>query len=184
VCSLPKEYLKVQFHEIVCQLRPLTYSLDLNNAPCISFKLGKSLFKLIRHFKQGASRCKMAAKLRAPMPRFATIRITVWQSALNRTVDCQPPLSGLKRSLRAVQAFHSQIRTSDYSNPRYGNFLCGNPPENTAICQYSVTNLSAEFSNRVESIPRHFTSKGPLFELSYIFEERLYKFKTNTRSII
>jgi hypothetical protein len=31
----------------------------------------------------------------------------------------------------------------------------------------------------VESSPRHLTSKGPLFEASYIFEERLYKFKTN-----
>jgi hypothetical protein len=37
--------LKVQCHEIVCQLRPLTYSLDLNNAPRISFKLVKSCFK-------------------------------------------------------------------------------------------------------------------------------------------
>jgi hypothetical protein len=52
------------------------------------------------------------------------------------------------------------------------------------VCQHSVTNLSAEFSNRMESSPRHFTSRGPLFELSYIFEERLYKFKTNTRSIV
>jgi hypothetical protein len=36
--------------------------------------------------------------------------------------------------------------------------------ENTAICQYSVTNLSAEFSNRVESSPRHFSSR--LFDTS------------------
>jgi hypothetical protein len=56
--------------------------------------------------------------------------------------------------------------------------------ENTAMCQYSVTNLSAEFSKRVKSSPSHFTSRGPLFELAYIFEERLYKFKTNTRSIV
>jgi hypothetical protein len=52
--------LKVQCHEIVCQLRPLTYSLDLNNAPRISFKLVKSLFKNIWQYKQGASWCKMA----------------------------------------------------------------------------------------------------------------------------
>jgi hypothetical protein len=64
--------LKVQCHEIVCQLRPLTYSLHLNNAPRISFKLVKSLFKNILQFKQGTSRSKMAgtgfhsiAKLRA-----------------------------------------------------------------------------------------------------------------------
>jgi hypothetical protein len=101
--------LKVQCHEIVCQLRPLVSSLGLNNMPRISFKLVKSRIKNIRHFKQGASRCKMAgagfpcfAKLRAPTPRFATIRITAWQSALNHTADCQPPPSGLIRTLRAV----------------------------------------------------------------------------------
>jgi hypothetical protein len=53
--------------------------------------------------------------------------------------------------------------------------------ENTAICQHSVMNLSAEFSNRVESSPRHFTSRGPLFELSYIFDARLLKCKTDTQ---
>jgi hypothetical protein len=56
--------------------------------------------------------------------------------------------------------------------------------ENTAICQYSVMNLSADFSKTVESSPRHFTSRGPLFEASYIFDAQLYKFKTNTRRIV
>jgi hypothetical protein len=46
--------------------------------------------------------------------------------------------------------------------------------ENTAICQYSVTNLSSEFSNILKSSPRHFTSRGPLFELSYIFLKRYF----------
>jgi hypothetical protein len=59
---------------MVCQLRPLTYSLGLSNTPRISFKLVKSRIKNIRRFKQGASRStrKMAgtgfhsfAKLRA-----------------------------------------------------------------------------------------------------------------------
>jgi hypothetical protein len=36
----------------------------------------------------------------------------------------------------------------------------------------------------VESSPRHFTSRGPLFEASYIFDARLYKFKTNTQQIV
>jgi hypothetical protein len=78
------------------------YSLGLNNTPRISFKLGKSRFKNIRRFKQGASRCKMAcagfpcfAKLRALTPRIATIRIYTWQLALDRAADCQPPPSGL-----------------------------------------------------------------------------------------
>jgi hypothetical protein len=73
------------------------YSLGLNSTPHISFKLVKSRIKNIRRFKQGASRCKMAcagfqcfAKLRALTPRIATIRITAWQSALDRAADCQP----------------------------------------------------------------------------------------------
>jgi hypothetical protein len=53
--------------------------------------------------------------------------------------------------------------------------------KNTAISLYSVMNFSAEFSNRVEFSPRHFTSRGPLFELSYIFDARLLKCKTDTR---
>jgi hypothetical protein len=72
------------------------YSLGLNNTRHISFKLVMSRIKNIRPIKQGASRCKMAgvgfqciAKLRAPIPRIATIRITAWQSALNHTADCQ-----------------------------------------------------------------------------------------------
>jgi hypothetical protein len=56
--------------------------------------------------------------------------------------------------------------------------------ENTVICQYSVMNLSADFSKTVESNTRHFTSRGPLFEASYIFDARLYKFKTNTWRIV
>jgi hypothetical protein len=56
--------------------------------------------------------------------------------------------------------------------------------ENTAICQYSVMNLSAEFSNTVESSPRHFTSRDLPFEISCLFETHFYKFKTNTWSIL
>jgi hypothetical protein len=92
------------------------YSLGLNNTLRFSFKLVKSRITNIRRFKQGASRCKMAgagfqciAKLSALTPRFATIRKTAWQSALDRAADCQPPPLGLIRTLRAVQA-------------------CGNPP--------------------------------------------------------
>jgi hypothetical protein len=85
------------------------FSLGLNNAPYTSFKLVKSRFNNILRSKQGASRCKMArtgfhsfANFCARMPRFAKIRITAWQSALKYTVDCQPPLSGLIRTLLAV----------------------------------------------------------------------------------
>jgi hypothetical protein len=72
------------------------------------------------------------ANSRALTPRFATLRITAWQSALNCTADCQPPLSGLIQTMRTVQAFGIALSNSDltsnYSYPRSGNFLCGNPP--------------------------------------------------------
>jgi hypothetical protein len=55
---------------------------------------------------------------------------------------------------------------------------------NTAISFDSITNLSADFSRTVVSSPRYFTSRGPLFEASYIFDAQLYKFKTNTRRIV
>jgi hypothetical protein len=53
------------------------------------------------------------AKLRALTPWFATIRITAWQSALICTADCQTPLSGLIRTLRAFQAFGIPLSNSD-----------------------------------------------------------------------
>jgi hypothetical protein len=88
--------------------------------PRISFKLVKSHIKNIRCFKQEASRCKMTwagfhsiAKLRAQMLRFATIRKTAWQSALNCTVDCQPLLSGPIRILREGQAIGIPLSNSD-----------------------------------------------------------------------
>jgi hypothetical protein len=57
---------------MVCQQRPMMYSLGLNIALCIRFTLVKSRFKYKRHFKQAVCRCKIAgagfhsiAKLRA-----------------------------------------------------------------------------------------------------------------------
>jgi hypothetical protein len=40
---------------------------------------------------------------------------------------------------------------------------------NTMISFDSVTNLSAELGNEVKESTRHFTSRDPLFEASYIF---------------
>jgi hypothetical protein len=53
VTSSKDTSLKVPYHEIVCQLRRLVYSLGPNNMPRISFKLGKSHIKNIRGFKRG-----------------------------------------------------------------------------------------------------------------------------------
>jgi hypothetical protein len=70
------------------------------------------------------------ANYRALIPRTATTILYPWQSAFQCSADCQPPLSGLIRTMRGFTplAIRSQIRSSDYSNPRYSNFLCGNPP--------------------------------------------------------
>jgi hypothetical protein len=55
---------------------------------------------------------------------------------------------------------------------------------NAAISFDSVRSLSADFSKIVKSSPRHFTLRGPLFEMSYIFDELLYKFKNDRRRIV
>jgi hypothetical protein len=93
--------LKVKYHEMcVCQLIPWVYSLCLNIAPRISFTLEKSRFKNLWCVKQAVSRWKMVgagfhciAKLHAPMPQFATIRITAWQSALNSSSSSKTYIS-------------------------------------------------------------------------------------------
>jgi hypothetical protein len=54
------------------------------------------------------------AKLRALIPQFTTIRITAWQSALNSTADCQPPLSGLILTLRTVQTCGNPLSNVDF----------------------------------------------------------------------
>jgi hypothetical protein len=46
----------------------------------------------------------------------------------------------------------------------------------------SITNLSAGFSKRVKSSPRHFTSRDLLFEALDIFDAQLFKCKTETLS--
>jgi hypothetical protein len=175
---------------MVCQLRPLMYSLGLNNTPHISFKLVKSRIKNIQPFKQGASRCKMVgagfqciAKLHALTPRIATIRITAWQSALNHTSDCQLPLWGLIWTLRTVQT-------------------CGNPLSNvnswlwqSAVRPFSLWQ-SAEYTPRSAntglsiwawSLEMEWNPAPAILHretacLKCCIYLKRHKFKTNTRS--
>jgi hypothetical protein len=74
---------------MVCQLRPLTYSLSLNNTPRISFNLVKLSIKNIRHFKQVVSWCKMAG---AGVHSIAKIRAQIVNPVLAdrgvRSADC------------------------------------------------------------------------------------------------
>jgi hypothetical protein len=118
---------------MVCQLRPLVYSLGLNNPPRICLTPRKSRVKNLWRNKQGNCRCKMAgavirsfAKFRGQMPRIATTGITSWQTALKWTADCQVPCSGCLGQVKSV-AIRSQGHTSVCGNPRDGYSILGNP---------------------------------------------------------
>jgi hypothetical protein len=114
--------------------------------------------------------------------RTDTTILSPWQSAFQCSLDYQPPLSGLMNPAGGSGLWHSALKFGPLTIAILSKaiFSLAIRLENTAICQYSLTNLSAEFSNRVESSPSHFTSRGPLFELSYIFDVRLLKCKTDT----
>jgi hypothetical protein len=118
------------------------------------------------------------ANYRALILQTAATILSPWQSAFQCSADCQPPHSGLIRTL-----WHSALKFGPLTIAIRSTaiFSAVIRLENTTISQYSVMNLSAECSNRVESSPRYFTSRGPLFELSYIFDARLLKCKTDTR---
>jgi hypothetical protein len=107
---------------MVCQLRPLVYSLGLNNPPRICLTPRKSHVRNLWRNKQGNCQCKMAgagiwlfAKFRGQMPRIATTGITSWQTALKWTADCQVPRSGCRGQVKFV-AICSQIHTSVFGN--------------------------------------------------------------------
>jgi hypothetical protein len=74
---------------MVCQLRPLVYSLGLDNPPRICLTPRKSRVKNLCRNKQGNCQRKMAgaeiwsfAKFRSQMPRIAKTGITSWQTVL------------------------------------------------------------------------------------------------------
>jgi hypothetical protein len=118
---------------MVCQLRPLMYSLGLNNPPRICLTPRKSRVKNLWRNKQGNCQCKMAgagirsfAKFRGQIPQIATTGITSWQTALNWTADCQVPRSGWRGQVKPV-AICSQIHTSVCGNPHDSYSILGNP---------------------------------------------------------
>jgi hypothetical protein len=114
---------------MVCRLRPLVYSLGLNNPPHICLTPRKSRVKNLWPNKQGNCRCKMAgagirsfAKFCGQKPCIATTGLTSWQTALKWTADCQVTRSGCRGQVKPV-AICSQIHTS----------VCGNPCDSYSI---------------------------------------------------
>jgi hypothetical protein len=116
---------------MVCQLRPLVYSLVINNLPRSCLTPRKLQVKNLWRNKQGNCRCKMAgagirsfAQFRGQMPQIATSGITSWPTALKWNADCQVLRSGCHSQVKSV-AIHSQIHTSVCGNPRDGHSILG-----------------------------------------------------------
>jgi hypothetical protein len=120
---------------MVCQLRPLVYTLGLNNPPRICLTPRKSCVKILwcTGNKQGNCRYKMAsaeiqsfAKFCGKMPWIATTGITSWQTTLKWTADFQVSHSCCHGQVKPV-AICSQIHSSVCGNPRDGYSSLGNP---------------------------------------------------------
>jgi hypothetical protein len=95
------------------------------------------------------------------------------QTALKWTADCQVPRSGCRGQVKPV-AIRSQIHTS----------VCGNPCDGYSILGNPRSNLSAELGKRLNSNSRHFTSRVPLFEASYLLAARLLEYKIPTQQVV
>jgi hypothetical protein len=175
---------------MVCQLRPLVYSLGLNNPLRICLTPRKWRVKNLWHNKQENCRCKMAgvgirpfSKFRGQMPRIATTGLTSRQTALKWTADCQVPRSGCSGQVKLV-AIRSQMHTSVCGNPRDGCSNLCNPRSKRRELPQSVAHMSVELGKRPNSSSRHFTLRAPLFEASYLFAARLLECKIPTRQIV
>jgi hypothetical protein len=154
---------------MVCQLRPLVYSLGQNNPPRICLTPRKSRVKMYNVSKRGTCRCKMAgagirsfAKFRGQMPRIAKTGITSWQTALKWTVDCHAPRSGCQEYMRSGM-WQSALKLRPLTVAIRASVILFLAIRglNATICG---THLSAEHSKRLNSSSRHFTSRVPLFE--------------------
>jgi hypothetical protein len=183
--------LKGKYHEMTCQLRPLVYSLGLNNPPRICLTPRKSCVKNLWPNKQGNCQCKMAgagiwsfAKFCGQIPRIATTGLASWQTALKWTADYQVPRSGCLGQVKHV-AIRSHIHTSVCGNPCDGYSILGNPHSKRRGLPQSVAHIWAqELGKRLNSSSRHFTSGVPLFEASYLFAARLLEYKIPTSRIV
>jgi hypothetical protein len=158
---------------MLCQLRPLVYSLGLNNPLRICLTPRKLYVKNLWHHKQGNLQCKMEftviislAKLCGQMQRFATTGIATWALwiALKCTVDCQArwqsiyaARSGLCQSVLKFRLLTVAFRSAVI-------LFVAILGLNTADWHNLQHTLGAELSKWVKSSSRHFTSRVPLFD--------------------
>jgi hypothetical protein len=135
--------------------------------------------------KMAGAGIRSLAKFRVQMLRIATTGITLWQTALKWTAIAKfrAQVAAVKSSLwqsvlkflllsvaiRATVILFLAMRVlnaADCHNPRH------------------TVHLSAELGKRLNSSSRHFTSRVPLFEASYLFAARLLEYKIPTRRIV
>jgi hypothetical protein len=138
--------------------------------------------------------CKMActgirsfAKLLGQKPRIATTGIAPCQAALKGTADCQVPRSGCQEYMRSGQACGNLLSNSYFclwQSARRLFYLWQSAVLTPLISTNCGAHLSAERGIRLKSSPRHFTSRIPLFEVSYIFAARLLEYKIPTWRIV
>jgi hypothetical protein len=147
---------------MVRQLRPLVYSLGLNNPPRICLTPRKSRVKILWRNKQGNCRCKMAG---AEIRSFAKFRGQMY------TVECQ----GLKTVARFV-AFRGKFYQG-VGIPQYCILASGgwhSAVHLRAVCQDVIPVVAircqrtAELGKWPNSSTCHFTSRAPLFVASYL----------------
>jgi hypothetical protein len=153
-------------------MRPLVYSLGLNNPPRICLTPRNSRIKILWHNKQGNCRCKMAgagirsfAKFRGQMctaecqglktvARFVefrgkfksgTVRSVAFRGQIvPRSWHCTKELAYIGEWWLAFRSMFESGLSRSYS-------CCGNPQH-----------LTAELGKRLNSSSRHFTSRSPL----------------------
>jgi hypothetical protein len=121
----------------------------------------------------------------ALIPRTATT--ILFSLAISSPMFCGLPTPTLRPNMNPGDgsdlwqfALKCRLRTLAISS--IAIFVVAIRGQHTAVCHGRVKDLSAEFSNRVKSSPRNFTLRDHLFEMSYLFQTRLYKSKTDTRS--
>jgi hypothetical protein len=121
------------------------------------------------------------AKLRGQMPLIATAGIASWQTALKWTPDCQVPRSGCQEYIHAVRSslWQSAVKFILLSVAIRAMVILfvAISSLNAVIATIRGTHLSVECGIRLKSRPRHFTSRIPLFEVSYFFAARLLQYK-------